>query len=196
MKNAALFCAMLISCSSQANSFTGTIDGEVTAVTGGPSGDGSPFAIGQLLTGSYSYTSPTVDGTFTSGGFDPFTQVFTPQNLTGLIQLGGFKAFFVPPPNNVHSTMTVQNGIVTYMDLDGEQGNADWYFYADHFEVLLPSASGDRWDITGTMDISPRSPVPDAPNSLLNLSLVLPFVFYGFHRRRIASLGALRSWSL
>jgi hypothetical protein len=186
----ALFCGMLVwTGSAQANTFTGTIDGVITSVDNlFPSVPGtSPWYVGEHLTGSYAYVSPTIDGTFVGGQQmgTPGYPLLTPQDFYGGIQLGNFQTGFGGYPINWNSILTVQGGLVTYMDVDGEQGLANWYFYADHFELRFPILGGPSWDITGTMTLSPPSPVPEAPSFAINASwALLPLVFHTMRRLR------------
>lgn len=167
----------------QAALYMGTIDGIVTSASasyGGPEPGGTvrspcPWYVGEHLTGSYSYTSPTTDGTF-SGFFPSYGDAL----LSGAISTGlGFSENFEYPLNS-GSVLVVHGGVVTSMDLDAEFGPINTFFFAHDFILNTVSAYGDRYACGGTMTVSsPSTVVPEPSTFIAGALLLIPFGFSG-----------------
>jgi hypothetical protein len=154
----------------QAGFYDGTIHGVVMSVSQS-SGAINPWYVGEQLTGSYFYESPTIDGTFSGLQFGPV------RNLYGGISTGNggslLDSWSFGDSDNWNSTLTVQGGVVTYMDVDGEAGPNNWWFYANHF-LLYYNDLTKVYQCSGTLTVTE---VPEPQPSTLIAAALLAVTF-------------------
>lgn len=99
--------------------------------------------IGGTMSGSYQYESSTIDGTFYGDSMhDPITH----GSLSGGIGRFSFQDF-----NNYNSHLTVSGGVVTDLNLNGEGGCVDFFFYVNSCYV---SDSCAGTNTTGPLTVS------------------------------------------
>jgi len=160
VRTAVFFSVAMAAQSIQANLYEGSISGVVTATLALGNGTPAmnPWQIGEVITGKYFYQSPTADGTFDGASYPSAT-------LYGDIRIGQMDfSFALPDVSN--SRLHVENGTVTFMDLDGEAGSLNYWFYTQNFFLNFQDVfgNGGYYDAYGTLTVSSPSlvSIPDS----------------------------------
>jgi hypothetical protein len=160
--------------------YIGTFSGMITATGASSYGPlNNPWYVGEPISGEYFYQSSTVDGTFNGSPMVSGT-------LYGDIKVGQ-RDFSFHMPEVFNSQITVQNGVIKSMDLDGESGPLNYWFYQDHFSLNVTDLfRGAYYEASGTLTETEPSGGPEPlvstipePSAMIDRVFLLLMVVIG-----------------